>query len=185
MAKSPPSKTRLFLALELPAATREQLAGLLVPAEGLRPVGVEALHVTLVFLGWTREEEVDRIASLAADTGQGQPCVSLVPTRVRGLPPRSPRLFALDLEDPEGRCGALQGELSSALTRAGLYRPETRPFWPHVTLARVRRGRRVRRVSRRGDLPPAFRVQRVVLFRSTLRAEGARYDALAASRLKP
>jgi 2'-5' RNA ligase len=98
--------------------------------------------------------------------------------------PRSrPRLFALGLEDAGGALGAWQGALSERLEAARLYEPEQRPFWPHVTLARVKRGARVPRGLELPALPEElrrpFRAGRVTLFRSTLRRSGAVYDALA------
>ena len=53
--------------------------------------------------------------------------------------PRNARLFALDLDDDGGRAGALQAAATDALEAGGWYRPEKRPFWPHITLARVKR----------------------------------------------
>ena len=57
------------------------------------------------------------------------------------------------------------------------YEPEERPFWPHVTLARVRKGERARPL----DLePPAdeFVASEVTLYRSRLSPKGASYEAL-------
>jgi 2'-5' RNA ligase len=52
-----------------------------------------------------------------------------------------------------------------------------------VTLARVKRDRRAEPL--RSDAPPidAFRAQRVTLYRSVLRPQGARYEQLACQRL--
>ena len=111
----------------------------------LRPVRPEALHVTLVFLGWQDEAAAERIAAAAFDAvGQPGPPL-LTPAGVRPLPPRDPRLFALDLEDEDDRAVALQAAVSDALEAGRWYRPEKRPFWPHMTLARVKRG--VRRAA--------------------------------------
>ncbi|MGN6217756.1 MAG: 2'-5' RNA ligase family protein [Solirubrobacterales bacterium] len=62
--KSP--RARLFVALDLPDRIREGIAAwgreaLSDPA--LRPVPVESLHVTLAFLGYRPEKEVERIAA--------------------------------------------------------------------------------------------------------------------------
>jgi 2'-5' RNA ligase len=97
---------------------------------------------------------------------------------VRPVPPRRPRLFALDLEDIDGRAGALQASIAGVLSSGGFYEPERRPFWPHVTLARVRRG--ATRVEPIGPAPPAtvFSARQVVLYRSYLSPRGARYEAL-------
>ena len=74
--------------------------------------------------------------------------------------------------------------MAEALARAGLFRPERRAFWPHVTVARVQGGRSPEPL---GDLPPppgeAFEASELTLYRSTLRREGARYDALDRIRL--
>lgn len=178
MAKSRPSKARLFVALELPEASRAHVARLLSPDDAWRLVPSESLHVTLAFLGWRAEGEIGRIGALTAGAVTGVGPVGLVPAAVRAVPPRRPRLLALDLDDPVRACGELQGSVSAALAGEGLYEPEKRPFWPHVTLARVRRGHRVAAAPDTGALPPAFEADRVVLYRSTLHPDGAVYEPL-------
>jgi 2'-5' RNA ligase len=104
---------------------------------------------------------------------------------VKPVPPRRPRLFALDLDDVDGGAGAIQAAVSDALEAGGFYTPERRAFWPHVTLARVRRG--VPRVEPI-ELPPpkaVFEARRVTLYRSRLSPRGASYDALERAELRP
>jgi len=100
---------------------------------------------------------------------------------VRPLPPRDPRLFALDLEDFEGRASTLQAGVSKALEAGGWYRPEKRPFWPHITLARVKRNERRAAPLPEQPAPPAatFPAAALTLYRSTLRPQGALYEPLA------
>jgi 2'-5' RNA ligase len=147
----------------------------------LRPVRPEALHVTLVFLGWQDESAAPRIAEAAFGTLPEGPPPRLTPAGVRSLPPRNPRLFALDLEDEAGRATACQAAAAAALEAGGWYRPEKRPFWPHLTLARVKRGER--RVPPLPEQPPPpgepFEAPVVTLYRSTLRPQGALYEPLA------
>jgi RNA 2',3'-cyclic 3'-phosphodiesterase len=174
----------MFVALDLPAAVRARLAAwrdiLVGDRSDLRPVRVEALHVTLVFLGWQDESAAEAIAAAAFDAAP-----AAVPTLsagdVRPLPPRDPRLFALDLDDSGGAATALQAAVSGALERGGWYTPEKRPFWPHVTLARVKRG--VRRAPPLASDPPVseepFEARDLTLYRSTLRPQGALYEPLA------
>ena len=132
----------LFVALDLPEAARTGRApgAERWPATGLRPVAAESLHVTLVFLGWQDEAAAERIAAAAFAGSDGSRAAAAAPGDVRPVPPRRPRLFALDLEDAGGRCAQLQAAVSRALAAEGFYKPEKRPFWPHVTLARVKRG---------------------------------------------
>jgi RNA 2',3'-cyclic 3'-phosphodiesterase len=175
------SNARLFVALDLPADAREALVEWRVRAlagrEELRLVADEALHVTLVFLGHLPEEEIPRIAEAIIPPALDAPV--LTATGVKPVPPRRPRLFALDLSDAEGRAGRIQAVVSDALEGLGLYEPEKRPFWPHVTLARVRKGARVGRFDVPGPPAEPWRAEALTLYRSRLSPKGARYEALA------
>ena len=172
---------RLFVALDLPADMRAQLAEwrdeLLAGRDDLRPVAEQALHVTLAFLGYRPEKETARIAEAMASAASPAPL--MVAREVVAVPPRRPRLFALDLDDPDGACARLQQAVSDALEAERFYTPEKRPFWPHVTLARVKRNQRAEPLQ--ADPPPLepFRAAQLTLYRSTLRPQGAQYDALA------
>jgi RNA 2',3'-cyclic 3'-phosphodiesterase len=179
----------MFVALDLPEDARSALVAwrdrLIAGRQDLRPVRAEALHVTLVFLGWQAEKEADAIASAAFESCSGMAPPMLRAGDVRPIPPRAARLFALDLDDEEGRAGAVQGAMSDALEAGRWYRPEKRPFWPHLTLARAKRGER--RPPPLPDTPPApasaFEASALTLYRSTLRPQGAVYDPLAQSTL--
>ncbi len=178
-------RARLFLALDLPEDARSRLVDWRDVALGsrtdVRPGAPEALHVTLVFLGWQDESAAERIAEAAFGTLPDGPPPLLTPTGVRSVPPRDPRLFALDLSDEKGRATVLQAAASAALEAGGWYRPEKRPFWPHITLARVKR--RERRVPPMVEepSPPAEPLEAAVvtLYKSTLRPQGSLYEPLA------
>jgi RNA 2',3'-cyclic 3'-phosphodiesterase len=181
--KSP--RVRLFLALDLPkpfldelVAWRERHFGGLSDA---RLLPRASLHVTLVFLGYQYERDVERIAEICFREAAGP--FELRATEATGIPPRRPRLYALGLEDEGGALGAWQGELSKRLAAARLYEPEKRPFWSHVTLARGKRDRPLARLADPASLPAAltepFAGERATLYRSTLTPRGAVYDPLA------
>jgi RNA 2',3'-cyclic 3'-phosphodiesterase len=146
--------------------------------DDLRAVVPNALHVTLAFLGYRPEKEIPLIAQVAAEAVEGLPPARLVPAGVKPVPPRRPRLFALDLEEPAGECTAVQSAISEALAGRRLYRPEKRPFWPHVTLARVKRGLRADPLRTEPPAAEELLADRVTLYRSTLLPQGARYDPL-------
>jgi RNA 2',3'-cyclic 3'-phosphodiesterase len=184
--KSP--RARLFVALDLPEETREGLVAwgdeaLKDPA--LRPVGPESLHITLAFLGYRPEKEIEQIAAVVSESAAPAPWVELRDPEQR--PPRGrARLFALPAISPGAE--ALQAGLEQRLVEAGFYAPEKRPFWPHVTVARVRpEARGSRRPAVVSELPgpipgglaePRIAV-RMALYRSVLQPSGARYVPLA------
>jgi RNA 2',3'-cyclic 3'-phosphodiesterase len=173
----------MFVALDPPEASRAAIAAwrdeLLAGRPELRPVAPEALHVTLAFLGWQDESDAEAIAAAAFGAGEGLAAPLLTPAGVEAVPPRRPRLFALDLEDEGGRCGALQAGVAGALETGRYYEPEKRPFWPHITLARVKRGARAGPPAEVAPPGEPFRAAELTLYRSTLRPQGALYEPLA------
>jgi 2'-5' RNA ligase len=175
-------RLRLFVALDLPERTREELARwrdqALPGGDALRVLAPESLHVTLAFLGWQGEADVDPIRAAVGEAVAGLAAPGLAAGQVRAVPPRRPRLFALDLADSDGRCAHVQAAVALALEQGGFYEPEQRPFWPHVTLARVRRGRRAPALTAPPPAMEPFVARRVTLYRSLLRREGAAYEAL-------
>ena len=178
----------MFVALDLPEGPRAGLAAwrdsLVAGRTDLRPVAEHALHVTLAFLGWQDETAAEGIADDAFEAVDGlQPAV-LTPAGVRPLPPRRPRLFALDLDDEDSRAARIQAGVAGALAAARVFEPEKRPFWPHVTIARVKRGARAEPLAGEPPPPPEpFEAADLTLYRSTLRPQGALYEPLARKRL--
>ncbi|HET7590509.1 MAG TPA: RNA 2',3'-cyclic phosphodiesterase [Solirubrobacterales bacterium] len=184
--KSP--RARLFVALDLPEDLRDGIVAwgkreLRDPA--LRVAPRESLHITLAFLGYLPEREIERLEEVVARLESPAPTIEL------GDPVAKPsfrraRLFALPA-DSDGAI-ALQAELEGELVAQRLYKPEQRPFWPHVTVARVKSGgkgsRRPTQVSEpprgllRGLMQPEL-CRRVSLYRSELNPQGARYVPLA------
>ena len=173
------------MALDLPPDIRARLAewrdGLVAGRDDLRPVTEGALHVTLAFLGYRPEQEAAAIAEAMESAARDAPLLEA--REVVPVPPRRPRLFALDLEDPDGACVRLQQAVSDALETGHFYRPEKRPFWPHVTLARVKRNQRAEPLPAAPPPLEPFRAPQLTLYRSTLRPQGAKYDALATTEL--
>lgn len=172
---------RLFIALELPAAARAALARWAAEAvgaiAGIRLVPDGDLHVTLAFLGWRPAEDADVAARIVA--GLRGPAPELAPSGAAWLPPRHPRVAAVDLDDPGGGSRALHGRVAAAATADLGLAPDPRPFRPHVTVARLGRSRRPDRGPALAPPQlPAFRAPAVSLFESRLGPGGARYGVL-------
>jgi 2'-5' RNA ligase len=180
---------RLFAALELPAEVRRALAAFGREAaahdRALRPTREDALHLTLAFLGHRALDEVEP-AREAVRGVAGGPAPALTLADPLWLAPRRPHVLTVGLEDAGGVLAALQADVVARLADALPWQPETRPFRPHVTVARVRREWR----PRVAELPAApratFTADAVVLFRSHLGGRGpARYEALERAELVP
>jgi len=185
--------SRLFAALDIPERIRTgfEAWGLHELADpALRPVAAGSLHLTLCFLGRT---EAARVGDAVAAVEALEPAAVTVRLErmPSGRPRRFPKVWALEASSPAAV--RLQAKLSASLVEAGLMVAERRPFWPHVTVARVLTepgGRRPKPTrSAPGPLPESlsapFDAVRVSLYRSTLRPEGAEYVPLANLDLPP
>jgi 2'-5' RNA ligase len=178
----------MFVALDLPDSVRDGIGAwgreaLADPA--LRVVRPESLHVTLAFLGYRPEKDAERVAVAMGESAGPAPLLELLDS-VAKPNLRKARVFALPVVSPGAE--QMQARLGELLAGERLYEPEKRPFWAHVTIARVRsegRGsRRPMRVEQPPEsLPPALREPnfsgRLTLYRSVLQPQGARYVPLA------
>jgi 2'-5' RNA ligase len=185
--KSP--RARLFVALDLPKALRDGIAAWgrreLVDS-ALRAVPAESLHITLAFLGYLPEREIKRLGEIVRGIRAPAPSLKLSDPIARPSLKRA-RLFALPVISPEAV--ELQDELEKRLVAERFYKPEKRPFWPHVTVARVKslgKGNKqpmaVRTPPKKLSKPllePDFEGVRVALYRSELKPQGAQYTPLA------
>jgi RNA 2',3'-cyclic 3'-phosphodiesterase len=179
---------RMFVALDLPDGVRGRLSAWGKEAlvdSALRPVKAESLHMTLAFLGFTAEREVEQIEVAMRESAGPAPLVELLDPVARPTLRRA-RLFALPAVSPGAE--QMQARLGGLLVAAGLYKPEKRDFWPHVTIARVRSEGRGSRRPALVEQPPkelapglseAFYGVRMTLYRSVLQPQGSRYVPLA------
>jgi len=184
---------RLFVAVEVPDATRDALAerarevrSELPKARWVRP---GAMHLTLAFLGETDEELLPALDRELAPTAAAVTSFELRLGRLGAFPPRGKARVlwagfagATSPEPPDELLQLHQGVARAVHQAAGIP-PESRPFHPHLTLARLQPpwGRAdVERFLAAFGEPPAtlFRVTHGVLFRSELHPSGARYQAL-------
>jgi 2'-5' RNA ligase len=187
---------RLFIAIELPEAVRRGLSSgargtaQTSPAGNLSFTREANLHLTLKFLGEVPEPEVPRLR----ETLTRLPRVGPILLRTEGLeffPLRGPiRVVAAKVEGDVGRLALVHREIESACESLGFAR-EARPYRPHVTLARSRRGLAVSRSSHsawqafKQEVPgPEFEATEFVLMESRLRPSGSEYIPLAHFPLK-
>jgi RNA 2',3'-cyclic 3'-phosphodiesterase len=170
-------KVRLFVAGDLPydaaVALTEWQVTQLDPRPELRVT--TSVHLTLCFLGHVARARVPEIAE-ALRSVRFTP-FPLEVADVLFLPERRlKRVVALRVDDPTGSLVALQAEVSSALAGLGVYKPEKRPYLPHMTVARYRR--QGQPFSLQNVTIPRFLMDRVVLYSSLLERGGAVHTPL-------
>lgn len=175
---------RLFTAIDLPPPVRrnlEQLIERLRPTARIKWSTPENLHITTKFIGeWPRE----RLSELEAVLKELAPPAPF-PVALRGLGffpnPHSPRVFWAGVEAPAS-LAELARRTDAALAELGVPR-ETRPFSPHLTLARIKEpvplAALQRALARLESLEfGEFEADRFSLYQSELRPAGSVYTKL-------
>ena len=165
--------TRLFFAVMPDAPSRARLAALAdhtARATSGRASVADTLHLTVVFVGSVDDAAVPSIRDAGDALRWRRFALSLdtLGSFARaGIAWAAPRSVPAPLEQ-------LNGDLVAALTARGVA-TETRPYRPHVTLAR----RCVSPVAAPIDPPIDWTVDGVVLMSSRLLSEGPRYRPIA------
>lgn len=176
---------RAFLAVEIPEEVRAELDALVTtlrPAlPGWRWAGPSSRHLTIRFLGEVEDAFVGRAAPAWRSALAALPPVRFELRDLGVFPsPRAPRVLWIGVHETPAAGGfeAIFRAVESVVVARGLP-PETRPFHPHVTLARAARDARPKPPE--PCAPPVFGTlvaRELVLFRSELLPGGARHTPL-------
>lgn len=176
---------RLFTAVDLsPDVIRalDRLIAALRPAARIKWSPAANLHITTKFIGdWPEERFVELTGAL-----RGLPPRAPIPIEVRGLGffpnPRAPRVFWAGVQASTG-LPELARETDRTLNRLGVPL-ESRPFSPHLTLARIKEPVPLDRLHQAiAALAStgfgAFQVDRFCLYQSALNPSGSVYTKLS------
>jgi 2'-5' RNA ligase len=176
---------RMFIGIPLAAAVIRQLTGLRArlerPGDGLRWPSPESWHITLQFLGATSEAQfscvVERLHSVVAEP---------VSIHLEGLG-RFDRagVFFLGV-DTTPALTSLQQHVTLATSFCG-FKPEDRPYHPHITLARNKgKSNGIRNLKPQIEALAgfasnfsAFTASEFLLYESILGPSGSRYEVRA------
>ena len=169
-------RLRLFLALRLPDDTLESLVAWQArQLSGGRLAPRDNLHLTLAFLGSRPEGELQPILDLLGWAARDAEPAALEVTGYR----ETRSVGMLTLRDVSGAAAALAERLHGELEELGVYRRETRPWLPHVTVLRFRQRPRLR-----PETPELGWVSSdAAAFLSRLHPSGALYEVLKSFRL--
>ncbi len=184
---------RVFIAIELPSDVREELGQvanrLRTRCSGgqLKWVAVTGIHLTLKFLGEIPVSRLEAVRGATATSSAGVGELSLELGSLGAFPSSSrPRVVWVGLEGDVPKLVSLAERLDRGLQAIGFER-ESRPFSPHLTLARVRPDASLQTQAEIGSVvtrvrPPdrlRFTATEVSLMQSQLRPEGPLYACLA------
>jgi 2'-5' RNA ligase len=178
---------RAFVALDLSPMSVRRVARV---AEGLR-MGTGApsatwtpaakMHVTLKFIPALVADAVVPLGQALCALAEGKAAPAPCPLRLTAFPaPHEARVIVVELCDASGALVKLADKVDKLAAKHGVDR-ESRPFRPHVTLARLKRPYDARRWLRPEltDSTGECGAGSLTLYRSHLGPEGSTYVPLA------
>jgi len=186
---------RSFIAIELPGDLKSLLDRLEAQLKvGKQPwvkwVSPGSIHLTLKFLGSVPVDKTIEITGAIEEAARG---ISPIHLKVEGLGvfpnPRMVQVAWVGLSGEVEKLKRLQGRIDAGLSRLG-FAPESRPFTPHLTLARLSSRASPDERSQFGQLITGTKfaacpveVDGVSLMKSQLSREGAIYSRISLTKL--
>ena len=188
---------RSFIAIELPDELKLELTQLEARLKlGKQPwvkwVDPYSIHLTLKFLGSIAADRIGEITRAMEEAVQGIPPFHLEVKDLGVFPNlRRVQVAWVGIGGEVDKLGQLQQRIESNLVPLG-FAPESRPFTPHLTLARLRDQAPLGERQRFGQLIASTKfeaaytieVDAINLMRSQLTREGAIYSRISSVRLK-
>lgn len=184
------SLLRVFIAIELPAsaceAVQKETSRLrqTLGSDFIRWVPARNMHLTLKFLGDTAASHLDFLKQMLVRESDLHAPFDMLLGGLGYFPNlRNPRILWIDIHAPA--LPPLQRGIEAGASRLG-YKPEARPFSPHLTIGRVRENVSLTEIQKiraalltvhPGNITIA-RVDSIHLFKSDLQPGGSVYTKL-------
>jgi 2'-5' RNA ligase len=187
-----PDTIRTFIAVEIPenitSGIRELQQDLKDYGIDIRWIRPENIHLTLKFIGDVQSDDIDNISGAISTTAKG---VSSIPLQAKGIGVfpgvKRPRVLWVGLTGQLELLTKLQKTLDANLKGIG-FPPEKRPFKGHLTIGRIKTKMNSKTfvdalLAFRSFESETFVADRIVLFKSELKPNGAVYTKLASATL--
>jgi len=188
---------RSFIAIELPDELKLGLTQLQARLKTsnqpwIKWVNPYSIHITLKFLGNIPINIIDDITGAIGEAAHEMSPFKLKVEDLGAFPNlRRVQVAWVGIGGEVDKLRRLQQRIEVNLTRLG-FAPESRPFTPHLTLARVRQRASSDERQRFGqlianaafDAAYAFEVEAISLMKSQLTREGAIYSRISSAELK-
>jgi 2'-5' RNA ligase len=192
---------RSFIAIELSDEVRTVLTDLqsrlkaIVPPNTVRWTAPQNVHLTLHFLGHMAADDVSKVTNVLPVVTSSVSPFSLTLQGLGCFPnPRRPSIVWVGISGEIETLVKLYHELGEMLKQSIGFEPEKRPYSPHLTIGRVKKGIPPRRLNQLrqaleqeqanvGQLT-ALKVTEISLIKSELTPTGPIYTPLARGLLK-
>lgn len=179
-------RRRIFVAINLPENIKKRLKVWRGKYDYLpvRWTKEASLHLTLVFIGYVSDEQMSEVCRFTRKAAaEFEPFSIDFRKIVLGPPSGLPRMIWLEGEENQ-KLLEFKSRLQDVLfeVNSGLLRKDTRPFKPHITLARIKMGQwreaQINPADVEIDFQARVEVDGIEAMESDLKFDGAEYATL-------
>ncbi|MFH1684240.1 MAG: RNA 2',3'-cyclic phosphodiesterase [Candidatus Margulisiibacteriota bacterium] len=176
---------RTFISVELPDLVKKNVVDLINELKDsgadVKWVKAENLHMTLKFLGWVEDRNLDKLIELATKAVAGSGSFKAKFEGIGTFPEgKSPRVVWVGTTEGGGKLCDVAKNLEETLSKAG-FQSEAREFKPHLTIGRVKNNKGVDKLKekmagiKRAEFGEAL-VDSIYIMKSTLTRKGPIYE---------
>ena len=171
--------------MEIPASLRRELAEIIrefqteVP-RGIKWVSEENLHITLQFIGDTKDEDIPEIVRFSQNVFSKIGKLQFFKPEIRIVPGRFPRIVWVSLKTENREIVKAVRKIRNKLQELG-YEPDSKSLKFHITLGRVKRKlpeHFIATALTKKISAENFEVSEAVFYRSILRSDGPVYEKI-------
>jgi len=183
---------RCFISVELPDEIKQKMQKAIDELKAARAevkwVDIKNIHLTLKFLGWVEEKDLEKLVSIVEDEVQKFTSFKVNFEGLGTFPEgRAPRVIWIGTSSGEEEMKGIAQVLEKSLSQAG-FRPEARGFRGHATVGRVK-GKGVdklkEKIVRFKDLKfGECYIDHIHIMKSTLTKKGPVYEVYKKVKLK-
>ncbi len=184
---------RIFIAIDIDDSIKNRISNLIVDQarswKGVRWVREDGIHITLKFLGEADEEKVKQVALALEKVSSLYRPMNINISSLGCFPNKQkPRVIWLGAREETGDLKRLVNDVEKKMEDLG-FKKEARDFKAHVTLGRVKShrdaGKGILFKKEHETLSfGSFHADHIVLMKSTLLPDGARYEKIGKFPLK-
>nr|AUN37221.1 2'-5' RNA ligase [uncultured bacterium] len=180
---------RIFIAIDISDEARQRAADHIAQLRrDARDVRIgweksEKLHLTIKFLGSVTEKQLDGVDSAVATMAHRHKSFSASLGGSGVFPnPRQPRVLWLGIASGLDQIGQLAEDIEATCQSLG-FKPESRFYSPHLTIARIREPKKGRDIATlhllEGFSPVTFEVDYLTVYESRLGQHGSTYSVIS------
>ncbi|MHB9030525.1 MAG: RNA 2',3'-cyclic phosphodiesterase [Candidatus Latescibacterota bacterium] len=180
---------RTFIAVEIPKEIQERVGGYIETIRDMIPevkwVSPENLHFTIKFLGEIKNSDFKNIRDCVSKAASEYSPFSMGLSGIGFFPSQDkPKVIWIGADGGEDSLLDIFHDMEQRLEAVGFDR-ESKTFFPHLTIGRVKKFKRIDIPEVFPDFEPAiFEVGSIAIMKSTLTPDGPIYEKLFQSELK-